>query len=53
MKYASTLVRDIEFDDGVIGHQILLLLCGGDKDRQDRDIRKAKMLWKEYLKSRR
>jgi putative addiction module killer protein len=38
---------------GVIGHQILLLLCGGDKDRQDRDISKAKILWKEYLKSRR
>ncbi len=27
---------------------IILLLCGGDKDSQDRDIKKAKEYWKEH-----
>lgn len=26
---------------------IILLLCGGDKDSQQRDIEKAKQIWKE------
>jgi len=31
-------------------HQkIIVLLCGGDKGTQKRDIRKAKEFWEEYL----
>lgn len=31
-------------DDG----NIVVLLCGGDKNTQDRDIKTAKKYWKEY-----
>lgn len=30
---------------------IVILLCGGDKDTQGRDIEKAKELWKEHNKN--
>lgn len=30
------------------GDEIIILLCGGDKDTQDIDIRKAKEILKEY-----
>jgi putative addiction module killer protein len=30
------------------GSTIVLLLCGGDKSTQERDIRKAKAYWTEY-----
>lgn len=33
---------------GEIGLTIILLLCGGDKSTQDRDIRKAKEYWIEF-----
>jgi putative addiction module killer protein len=33
---------------GQIGVTIVLLLCGGDKSTQDRDILKAKEYWAEY-----
>jgi putative addiction module killer protein len=36
---------------GKIESMIILLLCGGDKRRQDSDIRKAKDYWHEYLSS--
>lgn len=30
------------------GEEIVLLLCGGDKSRQHKDIRQAKSYWLEY-----
>ena len=31
------------------GQAVVILLCGGDKRRQDADIRKAVDLWQEYV----
>lgn len=30
------------------GNTVVVLLCGGDKGSQTRDIQKAKLFWKEY-----
>jgi putative addiction module killer protein len=30
------------------GARLVLLLCGGDKKTQNRDIRQAKKYWKDY-----
>ncbi|NCN04005.1 MAG: type II toxin-antitoxin system RelE/ParE family toxin [Spirochaetales bacterium] len=34
---------------GNIANTIVLLLAGGDKKTQDKDIREAQLRWKEYL----
>ena len=31
------------------GDTVVVLLCGGDKSSQSRDIEQAKIYWKEYL----
>lgn len=36
---------------GVKGKRIILLLCGGDKGTQRKDIQKAKTFWNDYLRS--
>lgn len=33
---------------GLDGQVIVLLLCGGDKSTQKKDIKKAKTFWKDY-----
>ena len=36
---------------GQVGNTIVLLLCGGDKSTQVRDIERAKNYWREYKES--
>lgn len=36
---------------GEHGDRIVVLLCGGDKGSQKKDIKKAKAYWKEYKKN--
>lgn len=33
---------------GEVDNRIVLLLCGGDKSSQNRDIKRAKGYWTEY-----
>jgi putative addiction module killer protein len=35
---------------GLRGHKIVVLLGGGDKRRQSRDIRRAQKLWQQFTK---
>lgn len=37
---------------GMKGKKIVLLLCGGDKGSQKKDIQKAKIFWDDYLNSK-
>jgi len=37
---------------GQDGSQLVILLCGGDKSTQKRDIEKARAYWKDYLERR-
>ncbi len=34
------------------GKELVILLAGGTKNKQDKDIKKAKTLWEEYKKPR-
>jgi putative addiction module killer protein len=36
---------------GEIDNVIILLLCGGNKSSQNKDIKKAKEYWQEYINS--
>ncbi len=33
---------------GQVGFSLILLLCGGDKSTQQKDIKKAKEYWRDY-----
>jgi putative addiction module killer protein len=35
---------------GLFGREIIVLLCGGDKGSQDKDISKAREYWEDYLR---
>jgi putative addiction module killer protein len=37
---------------GKVGLSVILLLCGGDKGSQTRDIRRAKQYWNNYQERR-
>lgn len=37
---------------GVEGKALVVLLCGGDKSTQQRDIRKAKEYWEDFQENR-
>ena len=38
---------------GEVDNTVVLLLCGGDKSSQQRDIERAKMYWQDYKDSQR
>ena len=38
---------------GCDGQTVIVLLCGGDKRKQDADIRKAVELWQEFVDRKR
>jgi putative addiction module killer protein len=35
---------------GQVGSRVILLLCGGEKSSQERDIQTAKSYWRDYAK---
>jgi|GEM_PF-4356857 len=47
---ALEVVEVFGFADGGNGDRVILLLCGGDKSSQERDIQTAKSYWMDYAK---
>ena len=41
-----------DFDQGLEGDTVEILLCGGDKGSQAGDIETAKAFWKDYQRSK-
>ena len=49
----STLVPGYRLYFGRDGDELVILLCGGTKKRQDRDIADSKAAWNEYKRRKR
>jgi putative addiction module killer protein len=47
-RYLQNGVHELKLDFGKDGSRIILLLCGGDKSTQKKDIRNAIEYWKDY-----
>lgn len=48
LKIGSTLDPVIAFISGQMAHRLVILLGGGTKKRQQRDINRAIAMWQEY-----
>ena len=49
-KSVDSGVSELKIDFGLDGDKVVVLLIGGDKSTQDKDIRLAQDYWADYLR---